>query len=178
MADVRALLHAAADNAAGPADALGRVNRILVEERATSLFVTAALLAIDVDSGEVRYASAGHEAPLVARAAGRIDRLDAAGPILGAFADADFAEESTVIEPGDAVLLYTDGLTEARDAGRHFYGEEPLLATLRGSCGRPAEAIKDALVADVLAFRGEAEAFDDLTLLLVERRPSGVTAGS
>jgi sigma-B regulation protein RsbU (phosphoserine phosphatase) len=170
MADVRALLHAAADNAEGPADALSRVNRILVDERATSLFVTAALLAIDVDSGEVRYASAGHEAPLVARAGGRIDRLDVAGPILGAFADAAFAEETSVIEAGDAVLLYTDGLTEARDAARHFYGEAPMLATLGRACGRPAEAIKDSLVADVLAFRGEAEAFDDLTLLVVERR--------
>ena len=178
MADVRALLHAAADNADGPADALTRVNRILVDERATSLFVSAALLAVDVDSGEVRYASAGHESPLVARAAGRVDRLDAAGPILGAFADATFAEEGSVIAPGDAVLLYTDGLTEARDAARRFYGEAPLLATLGSACGRSAEAIRDSLVADVLAFRGEAPAFDDLTLLVVERRPVAVVAGS
>lgn len=178
MADVRALLHAAADNADGPADALARVNRILVDERATSLFVSAALLAVDVDSGEVRYASAGHEPPLVARAGGRIDRLDAAGPILGAFGDAAFAEETSIIAPGDAVLLYTDGLTEARDTERRFYGEEPLLATLGGACGRSAEAIKDSLVADVLAFRGAAEAFDDLTLLVVQRRPVQVAAGS
>ena len=171
MADVRALLHAAADNADGPGDALGRVNRILVAERATSLFVTAALLAVDVDSGAVRYASAGHEAPLVARATGQIDRLDAPGPILGAFADGIFAEQTSVIEPGDAVLLYTDGLTEARNPDRHFYGEEALLATLGAARGGSAEAIKDSLVADVLAFRGDAEAFDDLTLLVARRRP-------
>ena len=170
MADVRALLHAAADNADGPADALGRVNRILVNERATSLFVTAALLAVDAESGAVRYASAGHEAPLVARAGGRIDRLDAAGPILGAFADAEFAEETSIVEPGAAVLLYTDGLTEARDSDRHFYGDERLLATLAGARGRSAEAIKESLVADVLAFRGDAEAFDDTTLLVVRRQ--------
>ena len=173
MADVRALLHAAADNADGPADALGRVNRILVDERATSLFVTAALIAIDVETGAARYASAGHEAPLLVRADGRIERVDAAGPILGAFGDASFAEERTVIAPGDALLFYTDGLTEARDPGRRFYGEEPVLATLGAVSGRSAAAIRDALVADVLAFRGAAEPFDDLTLLVAERRPSG-----
>ena len=171
MADVRALLHAAADNADGPADALRRVNGILVRERMTPLFVTAALLVVDVDSGTVSYASAGHEAPLVARAAGRIERLDAAGPILGAFADATFTEKTSVIEPGDVVLLYTDGLTETRDSDRGFYGEGPVLATLSAAHGRSAEAIRDSLVEDVRAFRGEAEAFDDLTLLVVERRP-------
>ena len=73
MADVRALLHAAADNADGPGDALRRVNGILVRERATPLFVTAALLVVDVASGAVRFASAGHEPPLVARFRGGID---------------------------------------------------------------------------------------------------------
>jgi sigma-B regulation protein RsbU (phosphoserine phosphatase) len=172
MADVRALLHAAADSAEGPADALGRVNGILVRERATSLFVTAALLVVDTMTGAVRYASAGHEAPFVARWAGGIDRLDVPGPILGAFGDVDFGEQTAALAPGDALVLYTDGLTEARDETKRFYGEDRVLASIGRTCGRPAEEIRRAIVDDVRSFRGSAEPFDDLTLLVVERRPS------
>jgi sigma-B regulation protein RsbU (phosphoserine phosphatase) len=171
MADVRALLHAAADNADGPADALRRVNTILFRERATSLFVTAALLVVDTGTGSVRYASAGHETPFVARWGGGVDRLDAAGPILGAFGDAVFDERMAGLERGDAVVLYTDGLTEARDESRRFYGESRVLASIERICGRPAEEIRRSIVDEVRSFRGAAESFDDLTLLVMERRP-------
>jgi len=172
MADVKALLHAATDGADGPADALRRVNTILVRERATSLFVTAALLVVDVGKGAVRYASAGHEPPLVVRCAGWVDRLEAAGPILGAFDDAAFEERSATLEPGDSLTLYTDGVTETRDTHRRFYGEARLLATVRQACGRAAEEIARAIVDDIDAFRGEAEPFDDIALLVAERRPA------
>ena len=181
MADVRALLHAAADNADGPADALGRVNGILVRERMTPLFVTAALLVVDTASGKIRFASAGHEPPLVARFRGGIDALDVPGPILGAFGDATFDEGTAELRRGDALLLYTDGLTEARDVERRFYGEDRLLETLGAVCGKAAEEIKQTIVDDAHRFRGSADAHDDLTLLVVERRsdrPAGLSPES
>ncbi len=138
MADVKALLHAAIDNVQAPAEALRRVNAVLVHERATALFVTAALLVIDVATGHVRYALAGHEPPLVARSAGHVELLEASGPILGAFADAAYEERETTLEPGDAVTLYTDGITDSRNLAREFYGDERLLALVGGACGRPA----------------------------------------
>jgi hypothetical protein len=64
------------------------------------------------------------------------------------------------------------GITDSRDPARRFYGEERLLELVGGACGRPAETIAEAIVADVTSFRGEAEPFDDLTLLVVERRPT------
>ncbi|HEX9550131.1 MAG TPA: PP2C family protein-serine/threonine phosphatase [Candidatus Limnocylindrales bacterium] len=171
MADVKGLLHSAIDNTDAPAEALRRVNSVLVIERQTPLFVTAALLVIDVATGAIRYALAGHEPPLVARRVGRVEALASEGPILGAFADPSFEEHETALEPGDAVTLYTDGITDARDMARRFYGEDRLLALVGGACGRPAETIAEAIVADVTAFRGDAEPFDDLTLLVAERRP-------
>jgi len=172
MADVRALLHAATDNADGPADALARVNRILVAERPTSLFVTAALLVLDAQTGRLRLASAGHEPPLVVRRAGPIERLEATGPILGAFGDASFEERNAELEPGDALVLYTDGVTDARDRNGVFYGDERLFATLAASAGMAAEAILRSVIDDVRAFRGDADPFDDLTLLVTERLPA------
>ena len=170
MADLRALLHAATDNAPSPRVALERVNRILVHERSASLFATAALLVLDTATGVVRYASAGHEPPLVARCAGGVDALEAGGPILGAFADAEFEEREATLTPGDALVLYTDGITDTRDADRRFFGEERLLDVVNGACGRAAETIVEAIMAEVRGFCGQAEPFDDLTLLVVERR--------
>jgi phosphoserine phosphatase RsbU/P len=170
MADVRALLHAAADHADGPADALRRVNTILVTERRTSLFVTAALLVVATATGVVRYATAGHEPPLVARRRGVVEPLEADGPLLGAFLGARFAEGETTLERGDTLVVYTDGITEARDERRRFYGEDRLLGVVADGCGRDADVIVDAIMRDVREFRGAAEAHDDLALLVAERR--------
>lgn len=180
MADVRALLHAAVDNTEAPAEALRRVNRILVEERSTSLFVTAALLIVDAASGATRFASAGHEPPILARRNGDLEALEAAGPILGAFIDASFEEQVTELAPGDALVLYTDGVTETRDAARGFLGEARLRDSITSACGRPAAEIVAEVMRGVRGFRGEAEPFDDLTLLAVSRTldgPSRVAPG-
>jgi serine phosphatase RsbU (regulator of sigma subunit) len=175
MADVRALLHAAADNAPGPGEALRRVNRILVNERATSLFVTAALVIVDTVTGELRCASAGHEPALVLRADGGIVSLEPRGPVLGAVTDATFEEQEERLAPGDTMLLYTDGVTDTRDASpsRAFYGEERLLGIAGRDGQREATALRDELLQDVRDFRGGSEPYDDLALLIVRRAGPG-----
>ncbi len=169
MADVRALLHAATDSSPGPADALARVNRILIDERATALMVTAVLLVVDTETGVVRYSGAGHEPALVARATGEIEPFEACGVILGLSGRSEFLEQEARLLPGDALVLYTDGITDARDRDRRFYGEERLRSMVLGACGQSAEAMVRTITDDVHAFRGDADPFDDLTLLVVER---------
>lgn len=173
MADARALLHAATDNATGPGDALERVNRIIVRERVGALPLTVALVVLEPVSGTLRYASAGHEPPLVARSAGGVEPLAAGGPIMGLFDDARYEEHEGRLEPGDALVMYTDGVTDARDRDRRFYGDERLLAAVGQACGRQATAITAAITEDVREFRGDAEPYDDLTLLVVERHAGG-----
>jgi phosphoserine phosphatase RsbU/P len=170
MADTKALLHAAADNADDPADALARVNRILAVERRSSLFVTAALAALDGDSGRVQLASAGHEPPLVIRADGTVQPIEARGVILGAFAEATYQLEPSRVEPGEVIVLYTDGITDTRDATGAFYGERRLLALLSSLAGASADDVRRAVVDDVRTFRGEADVFDDLTILVAQRQ--------
>jgi len=169
MADTKALLRAAADHAPGPADALVRVNRILALERRSSLFVTAALAEIDVRTGGVRLASAGHESPLVVRTDGRVETISASGFILGAFGDAGYEEGSGLIGAGETVLFYTDGVTEARNPQGAFYGEARLRALLGGFASATADEVRRVVVEDVGEFRAEADAHDDLTILVAER---------
>jgi sigma-B regulation protein RsbU (phosphoserine phosphatase) len=175
MADVRALLHAATDSAPGPAEALARVNRILVNERPTALMVTAVLLVVDTATGAVRYSGAGHEPALVARAAGGVEPFEACGVILGLSGASQYLEQETQLLPGDALVLYTDGITDARDPDRRFYGEERLRSVIRSACGLTAADIVRALTDDVHAFRGDADPFDDLTLLVAERARTAPT---
>ncbi len=169
MADVRALLHAATDSSTGPADALSRVNQILVHERATALMVTAVLLVLETRTGRVRYSGAGHEPPLVARAAGGIEPFDACGVILGLNGTSAYTEQQARLMPGDALVLYTDGVTDARDRDGRFYGEERLREVIRASCGQSADAMVRMVIDDVSEFRGEADPYDDIALLVVER---------
>jgi sigma-B regulation protein RsbU (phosphoserine phosphatase) len=170
MADAKALLHAATDNADDPAEALVRVNRILTLERRSSLFVTAALAAVDTDTGAVRLAGAGHEPPLLVGTAGTVRPVVADGPILGAFADARFELTEDRVEAGESVVLYTDGITDTRNASGAFYGEPRLRALLAGLGGAPPEDVRRAVLDDVRAFRGAAEVFDDLTILVAQRQ--------
>jgi serine phosphatase RsbU (regulator of sigma subunit) len=169
MADTKALLHAAADNADDPADALSRVNRILTLERRSSLFVTAALAEVDAGSGALRLASAGHEPPLLLGPGGRVEQIRAGGPILGAFAGATYDLTDCQVAPGETVVLYTDGITDTRDEGGTFYGEARLLALVAGLHGVEPEEVLAAVLDDVRSFRGETEVYDDLTILVARR---------
>jgi serine phosphatase RsbU (regulator of sigma subunit) len=169
MADVRALIHAAADHGGGPAVTIDRVNRILVSERATGLFVTVAHAELDAASGSLTLASAGHEPVHVIRSDGTLDILEPPGCLVGMVADIRVDPVDATLGPADALVMHTDGVTEARDPNGGFYGDDRLRELLRSVAGRPATEIVDAIVADVTAFRAGAEAFDDLTLLVVRR---------
>ena len=171
MADTRGLIHAAADHSDDPAETLARVNRILVDERASGLFVTVAHAVLDTRHrppdprpGRPRPAPspAGRRPARGPRAAGPPDR-DGRRP------RPDLVE--LALEPGDAFVGHTDGVTEARSADGSFYGEDRFRALLTSLAGMPAAGIVDAVVADVAAFRGRAEPSDDLTLLVVRRQP-------
>lgn len=178
MADSRGLIHAAADHTADPAEALARVNRILVDERASGLFVTVAHATLDTLTGRLVLARAGHDPLHILRADGRLEILEPPGRLIGMVADLELTPIELWLEPGDAFIGHTDGVTEARSIDADFYGEERFRALLTALAGQPARAIVDAVVADVAAFRGRAEPSDDLTLLVVRRDPGGTHTGS
>jgi serine phosphatase RsbU (regulator of sigma subunit) len=172
MADSRGLIHAAADHSGDPAEALVRVNRILVNERASGLFVTVAHATLDTRTGRLVLARAGHDPLHVLRADGRLEILEPPGRLIGMVAELDLTAIELWLEPGDAFIGHTDGVTEARSADGAFYGEDRFRGLLGGMAGTPARSMVEAVVADVAAFRGRAEPSDDLTLLVVRRQPA------
>jgi serine phosphatase RsbU (regulator of sigma subunit) len=176
MADSRALIHAAADHGGTPVETLARVNQILISERASGLFVTVAHGILDTATGRLAFASAGHDAIHVLRADGRLEILDPPGRLVGMVEDLEATLLQLVLEPGDALVGHTDGVTEARSPDGGFYGEDRLRALLRSLAGANAATIVDTVDADVAAFRAGADPSDDLTLLVVRHRPDDAAA--
>jgi sigma-B regulation protein RsbU (phosphoserine phosphatase) len=172
MAFTRAVHRAAAYNGSGPADWLERTNRVLVRDARTGLFVTAIAAEVDSSRGILTYASAGHEPALLARwGAHSVDELPAGGMLLGLAELAPTADQEVPFEAGDLAILYTDGVTDAVDAGGAHFGADRLADAVERTRGlAAAEAVAEVLGA-VDQFVGSAEPADDLTLVAVRRLP-------
>ena len=172
MAFSRPLLHAAIDHTTSPAAALERTNRILVEERRSSLFITALAARLDVRTGSLVIANAGHEPPLLVRADGSpVGCLLEAGPLVGAFGRLDIPEMTVDLAPGDLALLYTDGVTDARSPAGERFDEWRLFEAVEATRGQPASEVVGAIARAVNAFQGREDVADDITIVAVRRLP-------
>ena len=151
-----------------PGAALALVNQIVLQEQEPSdpRFSSAALATFERDGKafRVRISSAGHPPALVVRADGRVEECHESGTLLGISDEPDLAVAGTVLEPGDALVLYTDGLIEAR-SDSDILGEERVRAALAGHAGAGAEAIADRLD-DLAASFSAVRRRDDLALLV------------
>jgi serine phosphatase RsbU (regulator of sigma subunit)/CHASE3 domain sensor protein len=146
-------------------DALALVGEDLAGE--TDRFATCVLVEVDPRSGRLRWANAGHPAPLLVTPGGELRRLDPTGPVLSALGGA-WAGRRDELEPGDVVVAYTDGLVEARDIGGQEFGEERLRATLAATDGRGPRAAVDALLEAARTFAGGRQV-DDITIVALAR---------
>jgi sigma-B regulation protein RsbU (phosphoserine phosphatase) len=170
MAFARPLIHAAIDHAIIPADALERTNTILVEERRSTLFITAICAIVDLRRGEMKIANGGHEPPLFVPAGdGPVRWLEGSGPLLGAFGRLDLGECGVSLAAGDLVLLYTDGVTDARAANGERFGDDRLLAVVERERRGSARDVVDALAAAIRDFAGVEPAADDVTIVAIRR---------
>jgi len=121
------------------------------------------------DSGAIRYVNAGHEPPIVVGGQGVSGRLSTTGPALGLMSDARFTVGAAVIEPGEILLAFTDGVTEARNTEREFFSDESLMSLVADPCSSAADLL-DRIEDSVARFTDGADPFDDLTLLAVRRQ--------
>jgi sigma-B regulation protein RsbU (phosphoserine phosphatase) len=172
MAFARPLLHSAIDNAPTLVDALERTNRILVQERRSGLFLTALCAVVELRRGVLRLANAGHEPPLhIPAGDGPIAWLDATGPLLGAFGRLDLVESSIALAPGELVLFYTDGVTDAQATTGERFGDQRLLDAIETTRGGTAAQVVAAVRDAYHGFQAEMPAADDVTIVAIRRAP-------
>jgi sigma-B regulation protein RsbU (phosphoserine phosphatase) len=170
MALTRTLIRAAALEEASPVAAMARVNDLLVPDAQSGMFVTAIYAVLSLETGELVYANAGHNLPLLLRSRTRkLERLKRGGMALGVLEGVRLEEHAVSLEPGDSLVFYTDGVTEAFSVEGEMYGEESLHAVVRAADGGSAQAMLDTIDGAVDAFIGGATLSDDRTLMVLRR---------
>jgi sigma-B regulation protein RsbU (phosphoserine phosphatase) len=168
MANLQATIRALVPFNLGLGELTGRVNDLMCENTGGNKFVTFFWGALNPAERSLRYVNAGHNYPYLLHADGSFDRLDRGGMILGILKTTNPYEEATVVfRPGDALILFTDGVSEAMSRVQEEYGEERLEVILRATLGRPAQEILDAVHQDVLLHTQGAPQSDDITMMIL-----------
>jgi sigma-B regulation protein RsbU (phosphoserine phosphatase) len=166
MAVTKTLIKAGALQERSAAAVMTRVNDTISADNDKAMFVTVFLAICDVGTGEMVYCNAGHNPPYIQRASGELERLsDRHGMVVGGMEGLVYRESTTVLKPGDGLLLFTDGVTEAADNGDELFGEPRLLEFLERRLDEQPQALVESLVAGVRAFEDGAEQADDITVL-------------
>jgi serine phosphatase RsbU (regulator of sigma subunit)/anti-sigma regulatory factor (Ser/Thr protein kinase) len=173
MTLVRTLIRAAVRELASPAVVLERVNELLIPDTRNGMFVTVVYAVLTAATGELIYANAGHNPPLLLQSAnGEVQRLLTGGMALGIMENIHIPERSIILEPGDFLVFYTDGITEAFSPSNEMYGEDRLHMLLRATHNRGdihAKDVLDTIDISVDSFTHAEDPSDDVTMIAVLR---------
>ena len=150
-------------------DIFTKANEKLCENNESGMFVTAWMGILDLKTGILRFANAGHNPPLLKRANGTFEYLKTrAGFVLAGMEGVRYRTSELILSPGDRLFLYTDGVTEATNNDNVLYGEERLLGFMNKNSTVDAKSLLPELKANIDEFVGEAPQFDDITMLLLD----------
>lgn len=171
MAVSRTLIRATGVNGGNPADCITRSNTLLAADSVDCMFVTVFYGILNVKTGEVSYCNAGHNPPYVLKRDGQVVELPTMqDPMMGAIDGIAYHEASTQLEPGDALVMFTDGVTEALNKDNEEFGEKRLEETIADVAMHNCQQIIEAIKADVATFADGAEQSDDITVLALKRQ--------
>lgn len=171
MAFSRAIIRTEAMTNHNPATVLEQANQLIVHDNRSKLFLSAFYCILDVHTGRLIYTNAGHNWPLWLRVAtGECQELTARGIILGFFKGITLEERQIDVAPGDLLVFYTDGITEAWNATSEMFGQERLQAVVTANSRASAEEVCQAVLVALKNFTGDTPLSDDITLLVVKRQ--------
>jgi sigma-B regulation protein RsbU (phosphoserine phosphatase) len=171
MASLQTVIRNESMKGHNPSETLRQANLYLTRSMHYRLFVSAFYATLDTTNGHLAYTNSGHNWPLWLHAdTGKAQWLTAHGLILGASMDMELEESSIVIQPNDAIVFYTDGVTEARNARGKWFGEERLRAVVEDNAHHDAQQLMEAVLVAIKAFREDTPMSDDLTLFVLKRK--------
>ncbi len=164
----KTLLKSLMGNGLSPAEAFTQANAELsTHNDETCMFVTAWMGVLDLSSGRIEFANAGHNPPLLGKSDGVSYLKSRPDFVLGGMEDTQYEAQQLQLLPGEVLFLYTDGLTEAMNAKKELYGQERPLSVLNKALDRNAYEMAMAMTQDIASYVGKAEPSDDLTMLVL-----------
>lgn len=168
MAVTRTQIKTTALQGMPPQECLLAVNRVLVREKVSSMFATCFYGILNNRTGEFHYANAGHNPPYLLRASGEVEAVPSNGNLpIGMFAKMKCTEGAVQLTPGDALFLYTDGVTEATNADMADFTDERLAGSLKASTAHSCRGIIDRVSQELFTFTAGAPQSDDITMLSI-----------
>lgn len=169
MAVSRTLIRATGLKGMPPGECLYYANNLLCNESVSCMFVTVFYGILNTITGELEYTNAGHNPPYIVKANGALSPIETTGDImLGCFDGVNFKSKSVQLAPGDSVLLYTDGVTEAFNSAEQLYGEERLESVLQSLPDNNPNTMVNAVTTDVTSYSAGVPQSDDITLLALK----------
>ena len=174
MMSTRTLIKGAAIGASGPGQVLEEVNNLLHEDNETEMFVTVIYAEYNPANGEFIYASGGHDPPLQVQPDGSSMSLPLTGGIaLGLLPELSYRQNSVTLEPGETIVLYTDGVSEAMNGEEEQFGLERLCEAMAARPDEDAQTANQTVFQAVSVFVGDTPASDDITCLTLRRTGGG-----
>jgi len=165
----KTLIKSAAQSGLSPKAILEKVNNQLCENNDADMFVTVWLGIMEISTGKLKCANAGHEYPAIMRQNGNFELFtDRHGFVLAGMEGSRYREYDMELHVGDRLFVYTDGVPEATDINNNLFGTERMLASLNNAKSGNCQELLSALRADIDSFEGEADQFDDITMLCIE----------
>jgi phosphoserine phosphatase RsbU/P len=171
MANLQATVRAYASDSVSPAWLCGRVNSVVCTNIAAEKFVTLFYGILDAKQKTMQYTSAGHPRPILKNAIGEVTQLDNGGAVLGVFPNWKYVDSVVQLTPGDRLVLFTDGITEAARPDGEQFGEEGLIRLVKMLSDEPPSKLNAKLLTDIKNFC-DSHLQDDATLITITVRPT------
>ncbi len=169
MALTRSIVRASVGRAPSPADGIAHANRLICADSTRGMFVTLFYALLNPATGEITYVNAGHNPPLLCRAdQDQLTQLARTGMALGVVEDAPFEQHTLRLNPGDFILLYTDGVTDVTNAHEQDFGMERLQRVILDHRHAPAADVMAALEQAIGDFAGSTAPFDDMAMVVIK----------
>lgn len=171
MSNLQAMLRGQTEQDVPATTCVKHCNKLLYKNTAADRFATLFFGILDAKNHRITCVNAGHNPPFVFDAAGEHRQLDPGGTILGFLEDFPFSETTLVLDPGDVLVVYSDGITEAINDKEEDFEESRLVETVRGKTKQNPNQLVDTILQSVQTFTGDTPQADDMTLVVVKRDP-------
>ncbi|HLE56617.1 MAG TPA: SpoIIE family protein phosphatase [Rhodothermia bacterium] len=173
MSSLHAAVRAQSQTRASISEVMAEINEYIFENSPSNKFLTLFYGELDPDTGTLKYSNGGHNAPIFVRRSGEVERLDKGGLPIGMMQGVVYQEASVAFDPGDVLVIYSDGITESINERDEEFEEERLIEVVKDNLGRSASGIRDRIDEALSRFVGTTAPVDDMTLMIIKRTDDG-----